>query len=145
MNEQNLIPFNKRTESVQREIRRKGGLTKAANARRRKEHQEKWRALLELVDEDGLTVLEKLDRSLANKASDGDVNAYEKIMEYSGLSVRLELKEEELRIKAEELKLKQQQLEQTKTAPEDTAADAWSEVLGQIRAVMENDEDDSAS
>ena len=110
MNEQNLIPFNKRAESEQREIRRKGGLTRAANARRRKEHQERWLALLNSKCEDGLTVRDKLDKALALKASEGDVNAYEKVMEYSGLSVRHSLKEEELQIKAEELKLKKSQV-----------------------------------
>lgn len=108
MNKQNLkVP----SSSEARENGRKGGLTRAANARRRKEHQEKWLALLELADDEGLSVLDKLDRALANKASDGDVNAYEKIMEYSGLSVRLNLKEEELQIKSDELKLKKAQLE----------------------------------
>ena len=109
MNEQNLkVP----TSSLAREYGRKGGLTKAANARRRKEHQEKWCALLEMVDEEGLSVLEKLDRALADKAAKGDVNAYEKIMEYSGLSVLLDLKEEDMKLRQEELKLKKQQLEQ---------------------------------
>ena len=46
--------------------------------------------------------------------------------------------------KEEELKLKKSQLDQAKEAPEDTAASAWSEVLGQIRGVMENDESESA-
>ena len=145
MNNENLIPINKRAKSVQREIRRKGGLTKAENARRRKEHQERWLALLDIKGEDGLTIRDKLDKALALKASEGDVNAYEKIMEYAGLSVRLSLKEEELQIKSEELKLKKQAAEQAKDAPEDTAASAWSEVLGQIRNVMESDEDGSGS
>ena len=108
MNEQNLRPIRLSHEEAMKNGR-KGGLTKAANARRRKEHQERWSILLDSVDESGLTVLEKLDRALAMKASDGDVNAYEKIMEYSGLSVRLNLKEEELQIKSEELKLKKSQ------------------------------------
>jgi len=112
MNDENLIPINKRAKSVQREIRRKGGLTRAANARRRKEHQEKWRALLELVDEEGLSVLDKVDRALTARALKGDVNAYEKIMEYSGLSVLLDLKEEELKLKQDKLKLERSQLEQ---------------------------------
>ena len=65
-----------------------------------------------MVDEEGLSVLEKLDRALADKAAKGDVNAYEKIMEYSGLSVLLDLKEEDMKLRQEELKLKKQQLEQ---------------------------------
>ena len=144
MNEKNL---RTPTSSEAREYGRKGGLTKAANARRRKEHQEQWLALLETKDEDGLTIREKLDRALAVKASEGDVNAYEKIMEYSGLSVRLELQEEDRRIKRDELKLKEKQADLTKQdAAEDTAAaDAWTNVLGQIRGVMEQDEDSTGS
>ena len=107
MNANNLkVP----TSSEAREYGRKGGLTRAANARRRKEHQERWLALLNSKCEDGLTVRDKLDKALALKASEGDVNAYEKVMEYSGLSVRHSLKEEELQIKAEELKLKKSQV-----------------------------------
>lgn len=120
MNAQNLkIP----SSSEARENGRKGGLTRAANARRRKEHQEQWLALLELKTEDGLTIRQKLDRAIALKASEGDVNAYEKIMEYSGLSVRLNLKEEELQIKSEELKLKKSQVaERSETDIEDLSA-----------------------
>lgn len=132
MNEQNL---RTPTTSEAREIGRKGGLTRAANARRRKEHQEKWRALLEMVDDYGLSTLDKLDRALANKASEGDVNAYEKIMEYSGLSVRLNLKEEELRIKSEELKLKKAQAEIAEHSSY-TSDDPCLAVLEQIRGAQ---------
>lgn len=120
MNTNNLkVP----SSSEAREYGRKGGLTRAANARRRKEHQERWLALLDSKCEDGLTVSDKLDKALALKASEGDVNAYEKIMEYSGLSVRLSLKEEELQIKSEELKLKKSQVaERSETDIEDLSA-----------------------
>ena len=67
----------------------------------------------------------------------GDPGTFEKIMEYVGKSPKDKREEEEL-------KLKKFQLDQAKEAPEDTAASAWSEVLGQIRGVMENDESESA-
>ena len=105
-NVQNLIPFNMRTESEQREIRRKGGLKRAENARKRKEHELRWQELLQQTDEDGITMQEKMDMGLWKKACDGDPNAYEKVMEYAGLSQRQAMREEELKLKREELQLK---------------------------------------
>ena len=70
-------------------------------------------------------------------ASKGDKDARRDAIRMSG-------DDPEEKRKEEELKLKKSQLDQAKEAPEDTAASAWSEVLGQIRGVMENDESESA-
>ena len=60
-NEQNLIPFSERTESEQREIRRKGGKA-SGKARLRKKHgKELVRALLEMKEADP-RIIEELER-----------------------------------------------------------------------------------
>lgn len=58
--------------------------------------------------------------------------------------IRLSGDDPDVAVKEEEIQLKKSQLDQAKEAPEDTAVSAWSEVLGQIRGVMENDESESA-
>lgn len=108
MNENNLIPFNQLTESQRREIARKGGLKRAENARKRKENELRWQELLQQKDKDGITMQEKMDMGLWQKACSGDPVAYEKVMEYAGLSQKQALREEELKLKREELKLKKQ-------------------------------------
>lgn len=80
---------------------------------------------------------DKLDKALALKASEGDVNAYEKIMEYSGLSVRLSLKEEELQIKSEELKLKKSQVEDKTEDSQTAAIKARAAIWAQVHSTME--------
>lgn len=60
-NEKNLIPFSERTESEQREIRRKGGKA-SGKARLRKKHgKELVRALLEMKEADP-RIIEELER-----------------------------------------------------------------------------------
>ena len=96
------------TSEEAREIGRKGGLKRAENARKRKENELRWQALLETKDKDGITMQEKMDMGLWQKACSGDPVAYEKVMEYAGLSQKQALREEELKLKREELKLKKQ-------------------------------------
>ena len=108
MNEENLIPFNKLTKSEHREIARKGGLKRAENARKRKENERRWQELLAQKDKDGITMQEKMDMGLWQKACSGDPVAYEKVMEYAGLSQKQAQREEELKLKREELRLKKQ-------------------------------------
>ena len=105
MNEGNLrVP----TSEEAREIGRKGGLKRAENARKRKENELRWQALLSQKDKDGITMQEKMDMGLWAKACSGDPVAYEKVMEYAGLSQKQALREEEMKLKREELKLKKQ-------------------------------------
>lgn len=60
-NEQNLIPFNKRTENETRELGRKGGRA-SGKARLRKKHgKELVRALLEMKEADP-RIIEELER-----------------------------------------------------------------------------------
>ena len=138
MNEQNLIQFDKLTESQQREIRSKGG---RASVKAKRERKAIKTAILEAIyaeTETGSTELEEMIGGMIRRVKKtGDPGTFEKIMEYVGKSPKDKREEEEL-------KLKKSQLDQAKEAPEDTAASAWSEVLGQIRGVMENDESESA-
>ena len=99
MNENNLIPFNKRTESEQREIAAEGG-KKSGEARRKKRDMKKtMEMLLELspgtqedydnlsaagvdldaVPDDGLNNMLVVNAALLNKAKSGDVNAIKEL------------------------------------------------------------------
>ena len=118
MNEQNL---KRPSPAEARENGRKGGLKRAENARRIKENQERWLTILDAHDETGLTNRERLDRALIRLVIDRDpgaVSAYEKIKEYAGESVLLELKREEQKIRREELRLRKAELELKKAQAE---------------------------
>lgn len=56
-NEQNLIPFDKRTESEQREIKRKGGKKSGEKRRQQKTFKELFNLLLDLPVKDENTKL----------------------------------------------------------------------------------------
>ena len=106
MNEQNLRPGEYK---LSQEEAKRGGRKSVEVRKRKKEVRE---SLLRLLFEgsDGETVFEKMNSGLLKRIIEtGDPQAYEKIMEYAGLSVRQEMKEEELKLKREELKLKQSQ------------------------------------
>lgn len=67
MNEQNLIPTNKRSKSEAREISRKGGINSGISRRERKTLKEEL--LLMLSDSD---VQEKISTALINEAMNGN-------------------------------------------------------------------------
>lgn len=95
-NEQNLIPFNKRTESEQREYSKKGGQKSGEARRRRKAMKEQMEMLLTLpfkqerqlnfIKDLGLET-EDIDNQMAlivamyGKALKGDVQAFNTIRE----------------------------------------------------------------
>lgn len=70
-NESNLIPFNKQTESEQREIARKGGIKSGEIRRQRKAMKEQMEMLLalpfNLKDDNGNDLVEKLSILGINK------------------------------------------------------------------------------
>ena len=112
MNDENLIPGNKRTPENNRENGRKGGIRSGEVRRERKRQQELVLALL-TADIEGRTVFEKMIKGMADRAMElGDANAFEKLMEYAGTSVRLELLKTDRDLKREELKIKKQQADQ---------------------------------
>ena len=137
MNEQNLRPIRLSHEEATKNGK-KGGVKSVKAKRERKAIKT---AILEAIyaeTETGSTELEEMIGGMIRRVKKtGDPGTFEKIMEYVGKSPKDKREEEEL-------KLKKAQLDQAKEAPEDTAASAWSEVLGQIRGVMENDESESA-
>lgn len=95
-NEQNLIPWNKRTEKEQREYARKGGKKSGEVRRRRKAMKEQMEMLLSLpfkqsegldfmkdlgIEEDDLDNQMALIVALYGKALKGDVQAFNTIRE----------------------------------------------------------------
>jgi hypothetical protein len=78
-NERNLIPFNERTESEQREIARQGGIASGEARRERKTMKEELLALLS----EGNTQ-EKISLSLIQQALEGNTKAFEVIRDTIG-------------------------------------------------------------
>ena len=60
-NEQNLIPFNQRSESEQREMRRKGGINSGKSRLKKKYGQELVRMMLDMPEKDP-RIIEELTR-----------------------------------------------------------------------------------
>jgi len=139
MNDQNLIPANRRSKTEARENGRKGG---KASGEARKQRKAIKTAILDAIYAEtpaGTTVLEEMVAGVISRViKTGDPQALEKLMEYADKSPKRNREEAEL-------KLKQAQAEQAEQTSTGTAAEAWADVLGQIREVMENDEADGSS
>ena len=84
MNEQNLIPSNKRTESERRAMAKKAGKASGEARRARKQFQEAVLAALEAVTDDGHSVLENIVAAQISKALKGDTRAFEVMRDTSG-------------------------------------------------------------
>lgn len=125
MNEQNLIPGNKRSKSELREITRKGGL-KSGESRRKKADvkklvsiflneapPEKAQKQLQALGYEGddMNMLAAMVCSMGIKAVNGDQKAIEWCMRYNSQSPDEKRKAEELKIKKAELELKKAELE----------------------------------
>ena len=78
-NEQNLIPLNKRSKEVQREIQEKGRQANKAKIEGRKTLREELLSLLEKGD-----MQKKMSLSIIQKAIKGDTKAYEIIRDTVG-------------------------------------------------------------
>ena len=121
MNDENL---RTPSSSEAREIGRKGGLRSAEVRKERKKQQQAILAMLE-ADFGGETVFERMIGGLAKRVIEsGDQAAFEKLMEYAGTSVRLELLQEDRKAKREELKIKREQLENSRPEAVITAQEA---------------------
>lgn len=120
MNEQNLRPGEYR---LSQEEAKRGGLKSVEVRRRKKEVRESLLRLL-FDETNGETMFDKMNGGLLKRIIEtGDPQAYEKLMEYAGLSIKQETKEEELKLKREELKLKKSQVaERSETDIEDLSA-----------------------
>lgn len=145
MNKANLIPgAHKLTD----EDRRKGKEARRVNSSIRKMAR-KLRGTA-WTNEDDVRILEAFgipeqEQTLgmmivvrtAVKAAAGDKDARRDFMRMTG-------DDPDVAVREEELKLKQAQADRA-DRPDDTAADAWTDVLAQIRGVMEADEDPTDS
>lgn len=87
-NEQNLKPFDKRTEKEQREIRSKGGKASGEARRARKTLREELLALLsqDIKTEDGKPVNTQvaMSTSIIKEAIDGNTKAFELVRDTIG-------------------------------------------------------------
>lgn len=115
-NEKNLVPFDERTESEQREIASAGGKASGKARRRKKSLKQKMQLLLSLpptdTDRTELTIMgvdpEDMDnemvlvKALFIAAAAGDTHAFDRIQDVLGRSVA----REELALKKQEAKRK---------------------------------------
>lgn len=125
MNEQNLRPGEYR---LSQEEAKRGGLKSVEVRRRKKEVRESLLRLL-FDETNGETMFDKMNSGLLKRIIEtGDPQAYEKLMEYAGLSVKQETKEEELKLKREELKLKKSQV----TGRNETDVEDLSGIWGMV-------------
>ena len=111
-NNENLIPFDKRTESEQRKIRSEGGKASGASRRRKAKLRDTMNRLLTMqVDIPGLSEILKADggnstyeeaivMAMIEKAMQGNVKAYHEIKETIGQTSKsdIDIKEQEARI-----------------------------------------------
>ncbi len=138
MNEQNLIPFNERSESEVRELNAKGGKASGEARRRKKDMKQKMKALLELpaaandreqlealgVSPDDMDNEMVLVMSMFLSAAQGDTKAFDRVIQILGKDIA----HEELALKKRELKLK----EKASSEGDSAALSKLDEVLGKI-------------
>lgn len=114
-NEKNLIPFDERTESEQREIRSKGGKASGSVRRRKRDMAKAMKLLLDLPVKEGtdacrdLRLFGVVESDMTNqmamlsvmlaKAASGDVRAAEFVRDTAGYNPKIRL--EERRFEAE--------------------------------------------
>ncbi len=144
-NEKNLVPFDERTESEQREIASAGGKASGAARRRKKSMKQKMQLLLSLPpadnDQTELSAMgiapEDMDnemvlvKALFIAAAEGDTRAFDRIQDVLGKSVA-----------REELALKKQEAKRKAASGEDTQAMKKAvELLGGIKSVIDQKTD----
>lgn len=84
-NEENLIPFNERSEKETRELGRKGGIASGEARRQKKTMVETLKAILDETNpKTGLTYREMATFGLLKGASKGNANNYKVILEAVG-------------------------------------------------------------
>ena len=130
--QENLIPFNKRTEEEQREIRSKGGKASGVARRRKADFRKtlnllltaeidspEWTPILQSLGLDS-TLEAAVNMALIKKAMAGDVKAYEAIAKYAGQSDRTEKDDAEQAAKTEREKAQAEMLKDKQTKEKDT-------------------------
>lgn len=144
-NEQNLVPFDERTESEQREIASAGGKASGKARRRKKSMKQKMQLLLSLppaendqtelsamgVDPDDMDNEMVLVKALFIAAAAGDTRAFDRIQDVLGRSVA-----------REELALKKQEAKRRAASGEDTQPmKKAKELLGGITSAIDHETD----
>ncbi|HIS50060.1 MAG TPA: stress-induced protein [Candidatus Gallacutalibacter pullistercoris] len=144
-NEKNLVPFDERTESEQREIASAGGKASGKARRRKKNLKQKMQLLLSLpaadndqaelsamgVDPEDMDNEMVLVKALFLAAAEGDTKAFDRIQDVLGKSVA-----------REELALKRQEAKRRAASGEDTQAMKKAvELLGGIQSVIDQKTD----
>ena len=85
-NAENLIPFDERTESEQREIARKGGIASGASRRAYRSLKQAAKAFFRENDDAAM----RLIQALCEEAAGGNVKALEKLQDLIGETVQRE-------------------------------------------------------
>ena len=144
-NEKNLVPFDERTESEQREIASAGGKASGKARRRKKSLKQKMQLLLSLpaadndqtelaamgIDPEDMDNEMVLVKALFIAAAAGDTRAFDRIQDVLGRSVA-----------REELALKKQEAKRRAAAGEDTQAMKKAvELLGGIESAIDSKAD----
>lgn len=119
-NAENLIPFDERTESEQREIARKGGIASGASRRAYRSLKQAAKAFFKENDNAAMQLIQALYEEAAN----GNVKALEKLQDLIGETVQ-----------REELALKKKQI-----AKQDKPNIGMSEqlIVGMLEEVQED-------
>lgn len=143
-NEQNLVPFDERSEREARELGQKGGIASGKARRRKKNMKQKMQLLLSLPAADNdqveLTAMgvdpEDMDnemvlvKALFLAAAEGDTKAFDRIQDVLGRTVA-----------REELALKKQEVKR-KNSDEDTQPmKKAKELLGGIASAIDHETD----
>lgn len=130
-NNENLVPFNKRTVSEQRKIQSAGGKA-SGEARRRKAdfrktlnllltaeiNNEEWTPVLEALGLDS-TLESAVNAAMIKEALSGNVKAYEAIARFAGQSERTDADIEEQKIRTDRARrAKEQEIGDTDSAEE---------------------------
>lgn len=117
-NEENLIPFNKRTEDEQREIARKGGIASGASRRAYKSLKQAAKVFFKENENAAMEVVQ----ALYSEALNGNVKAVDKLQDLTGETVQ-----------REELALKKKILQQGKKSQTagDKPVSKLYEILGE--------------
>lgn len=138
--DENLIPFNKRSQEEARELGRKGGIA-SGEARRRKANFRKtlnllltakidnpeWTPILEAMGLDS-TLESAVNAAMIREALAGNVKAYEAIAKYSGQGTNTAADDEEQKARTEVMK---------ERIRKDDKTDEMSEMLKNIQTMTD--------
>lgn len=122
-NEQNLIPFDKRSESEVREMNRKGGINSGKTRRRKKTLKDAMNKLLSLdiqsesnkeilknmgFEEEDMNNQVLIAVAMFNRASIGDVQAARFIADVTGSYAMSDLEKQKMKLEKERLKIEKE-------------------------------------